>query len=33
VEKGCEQHSFSSDQELPIHESFAQGLEAMAMLS
>ena len=28
AEKGCEQHGFSSDSELPIRESFAQVLEA-----
>ena len=28
AEKGCEQHGFSSDSELPIRESFAQALEA-----
>jgi len=33
VEEDCEQHGFSSDQELPSYESFAQALEAVAMLS
>jgi hypothetical protein len=28
AEKGCEQHGFSSDSELPSRESFAQLLEA-----
>jgi hypothetical protein len=32
AETGCEHHGFSSDQELPSRESFAQVLEA-AMLS
>jgi len=29
VEKGCEQHGFSSDSELPSRESFAQVLESV----